>query len=165
MKTKQNNPEFQISPSLRMASFKFLDKQKFKKSELVEEYVSEKVEHFLENQDYQFMEITAIAIAKLYINSKTQNPKVMKKQQNTQTASNETATIVNTVKVATKKSKTSGESTVKATTETKTKRAVKGTIPDLSVRSYQELAKMYGNGFVGMSKTKLIEELNKRSSN
>ena len=36
---------------------------------------------------------------------------------------------------------------------------------DLSIRSYQELSKMYGKGFVGMSKAKLIEELEKRNNN
>jgi hypothetical protein len=52
-----------------------------------------------------------------------------------------------------------------ATPELQTPKAAKGkTIRDLSVRSYQELAKMYGNGFVGMNKAALIAALEERAN-
>lgn len=82
-----------------------------------------------------------------------------KANQNTQNASNETATPVNAPK-ATAKAASKKPAAVVAGNGTKIKTGK--TIVDLSVRSYQELAKMYGNGFVGKSKAVLIEELTAR---
>lgn len=72
-------------------------------------------------------------------------------------------------------SKTAAAKTVKAAAQIKetqvspvagnpTKIKTSKIVQDLSLRSYQELSKMYGSGFIGMSKTAIIDALNKRSN-
>jgi len=90
------------------------------------------------------------------VNTNTQQNK-QTNNTNMKKATGATATIQTPAKT------TATTSTVKAT-GTKAKGAVSGkTQPDFTIHSYQELAKMYGNGFVGKNKQTLIDELTARA--
>lgn len=85
------------------------------------------------------------------------------KQTNKHTNMKKATGATATIQTPAKTTATTSKATAKNTTN-KTKGAIKGkTQPDYTIHSYQELAKMYGNGFVGKNKQTLIDELTARA--
>lgn len=157
--------EKQIHASLN-TMFEFLNKHEFTKKELIDtDYIADKIYNFVENFDIEISDEQAVTLAMHYqnkvITNTTQTNINNKQNKQTDMKKNQTAGNSNTQTPAKTTAKTS---TAKATGN-KAKGAVSGkTQPDLTIKSYQDLAKMYGNGFVGKNKQTLIDELTARAA-